>query len=126
MTLSFRDMQDADLENVFLNTNEYAESLYYCPKGGTRRTIAGSVEEIGSFPDEDGGKFSLEYLDIMVRRHATEGIDEPQLGDAITRLIDDPDKGYSYTGEKSDVDVNCWTLRFVRKVPYKLGGSRIQ
>jgi hypothetical protein len=125
--VTLREQITTDVSTVFLNEEDFAESCTYIPKGCASRTITAVVDELGSFVENNLGKRSEEFIDVFVSRSSTTGIDEPQLGDAFYRTeVDEetPDKGYSYTGEKSDVDENAWTLRFKRKIPYKTGGTR--
>lgn len=125
--MTLRAQITADVAKVFLNTQEFAETCRYYQKCGNKRNVVAVVDELGSFVEDQIGKKSEEFIDVFVSRDGTAGIDEPQLGDALHRLEvdeDTPDKGYAYTGEKSDVDENAWTLRFKRKIPYKTGGNR--
>lgn len=122
-----------DLTDVLLVTDDFAEAVTYSPAdGGATRTVYAIVEEIGSLVDGDHGLSATETIQVTVSRDADatdsdgntkNGIDNPQLGDAIRRPGDSADKCYSWTGEKSDVDDAAWQLTFVRHVMLKHGGS---
>lgn len=125
MSLSFDDLLDADLENTFLDTNYFGQSVtFYPPDCATKRTISVKVDHMGSYIENNSGKWNISTIDVTVRRSSTEGISESELGGAIVLSGDDPDQGYAWTGERTEVFSNCWKLRFQRKTPYKIGGTR--
>jgi hypothetical protein len=126
MGLTFKQLLAADIENVFTNPNEFGEQLTYKPKDGVTRTINGVVDEDGDYVQVGRDLDHRQFLDVFVSRDSTTGIDDPQLGDAIRRAIDPDGKWYSYQGQKSDVDENAWTLRFVLDEVKQHGGhSRV-
>lgn len=129
MGLTFKQILAEDVKNTFTNSNEFGESLVYKPKDGTARTIAGVVDEEGTYPELANEKDSIEFLEVFVSRDSTTGINDPQLGDRISRVADGEDddaKWYAWQGEKTDVDSSGWSLKFVRQYSVLKGGNRRQ
>ncbi|MCP4571480.1 MAG: hypothetical protein GY838_03945 [bacterium] len=93
-----------------------ADDVTYHPGSGASRAVSAAVTESANFADEQTGKVSETSIGIHVSRDATAGIDNPQIGDGITRATDPPGVGYSFTGEKSDVSTTHWTLHFTRNI----------
>jgi hypothetical protein len=127
--VTLREQITADVSSVFLNDEDFAETLIYKPACGGSRTITGVVDEDGTYPELANEKDSIEFLSVFVSRDATNGIDNPQLGDRISRVIDgegNEAKAYTYLGEKAEVDENAWTLKFTRQYTVLKGGNRRQ
>ena len=109
-------------EEAAAELDEYhAETGTYFPKTGGSREITVWLDEDGNLPDAITGLVSREWCVFEVKRHATEGIDNPQPGDGFRRAGDAEDKLYAFTGEKSDITPYRWRLRFERNVPFSIG-----
>jgi len=131
--MTLREQIESDVANVLMEGNDFAEAVTYYPAGGgASRTVYAIVEEVGTMASDDSGLAGTETIHVTVSRDADatdadgnvkNGIDDPQLGDGLRRPGDAADKGYSYTGEKSDVDDYAWSLIFVRHVILKHGGK---
>lgn len=131
--MTLRELIASDVANVLLEGDDFAEGItYYAAGGGPPRTVYAIVEEVSTLRDDETGLAATETIHVTVARDADaeddegnvkNGIDNPQLGDSIVRPGDAADKGYSYTGDKSDVDDAAWSLVFVRHVILKHGGS---
>lgn len=84
---------------------------------GTARTISVSIHEAQEADTDDAGDEKLvERIWVLCDRDATTGIDNPQMGDLITRSVaDDPDRRpYVFTGQKEDITQSSWVLVFAR------------
>lgn len=131
--MTLRELIASDVTDVLMVADDFAEVITYYPAGGgSARSVYAIVEEAGTIRDDDHGLSSTETIHVTVSRDADDtatdgtqvnGIDDPQLGDSIRRANDLPDKQYSYTGDKNDVDDYSWSLVFVRQVMLKHGGK---
>ena len=124
--MSLREQIAADVEAVFLITDDFAETCTYTPKDGAARSVVAVVDEDGQDDDQGNGLWRVEILNVWVSRDPDTGIATPQLGDGIVREDDDADKGYAFSGIKSDADQFAWTLQFTRKTPLERGGNRMR
>jgi len=89
----------------------------YNPTIGTPRTITAVVRQAREADLDDVGDEQLtDKLWVLCDRDATTGINEPQLGDLLTRSVtDDPDRRpYVFTGQKEDITASDWVLIFAR------------
>lgn len=122
MARTFKDTLESDLNNTFLNSNEFGVSFTYRPASGITRTVAGVIDNTASYPEQQTGLAHQEFLDVFVSRDAT-GIPEPKLGDAVI-LAGDPDsEAWAYV-ESTEGDEHAWTLRFTRMRMKHIGGHR--
>lgn len=75
----------SDVDDVFLNTDEHAESVTYTPNGGSGRSI---VVVILAIPSEIAmeGNHEVEHklINVFAKRDATTGINAPAKGDTLT------------------------------------------
>jgi hypothetical protein len=73
-----------DVEDVFLDTDEFGESITYTPTGGADVSILASVNKTsvnsGYFDDGSSDNTAIE---VMIGREAVTGIENPVLGDQI-------------------------------------------
>lgn len=133
--MTLREQIHADVAGVFLNTEDFGESFWYCPKDGTKRRIVGVAEaERTEVIESPHGKQNRHTLELFCSRDSTTGIDDPQLGDGLWRVSTDEDQGFSFAGLANDRDENDGTadagqgnahsLLFIRYTPYKIGGTR--
>jgi hypothetical protein len=125
MPRTFRDTLESDAKVLFQGGGVgYGETCTYIPVGGAPRTVDADVVETSDVLETDHGLKRVSRLEVSVRRHATEGIDSPRLGDGFKR--EDSDDVYSWNGTKTNVDQVAWTLHFVRDLPVEVGGNRIR
>ncbi len=77
--MSFRDQVATDLANVFFNTDEFAESVVYCPETGVE-IDAKAIVDIGDAldPDAFGGAPAS-----VARIHIFGLTDEPRPNDIV-------------------------------------------
>jgi hypothetical protein len=125
--MTLRAQITSDVADVFLNNEDFAETLYYKPKDGDQRTLTCVVDEDDDYQDTETGIMHKRVLSVFASRSATTGIDSPQLGDRISRAIDgtgDDAVWYAFAGNVTDIDENAWTVKFQRETPYKIGGNR--
>ena len=65
----FRDQLDADMEDVFLNVDEFAEMITWTPKGGEAATITALVRRSRLSTRPTDGSVALSWpVTITVRR----------------------------------------------------------
>ena len=131
--MTLRAQITSDVHNVLLEADDFAETVTYYPAGGgASRSVVAIVEELGSIVDENTGIASRENISVTVSRDVDavaddgttlNGIDDPKLGDGLVRSGDDASKGYSYTGDKENVDDAAWQLIFTRHVIIRHGGN---
>lgn len=119
--MSFSDLRQEVLENVFLNTEMFAEDAMYVPALGSARPLKAHVRYRRAAQTQQHTRDEAETIEVLVGRdpsHATiGGIDRPQSGDRFTRSPSrDPDcRPFSFTGEILDESALKWRLVFSRK-----------
>jgi hypothetical protein len=124
MTLKTQQAEDV---SVFLNTDDFSETAtYYSVAGGEARSVVCNIDEDGELLDSGRDQYDRVALTVTVARDADDGIDDPRKGDYLIReggadkfAYDGPDGGPSLDG-----NTNIWTLRFVRELPFEIGGPR--
>jgi len=119
--LSLSELVASDVSDVFLNANDFAETVTYTPTGGSARTILAVVILGQSGLKQDQTHFTSDStISVYVSNDATTGIDNPQLKDTITW------GGVLYSFSSiSGQDVGGWQLMFVRH-DIKAGGAMSQ
>lgn len=127
--MSLREQIESDVEGVFLNTDDFAETCTYYPAGG------GDPLEVSAVIDEDGdsNEQGRELTDattlmVFVSRDPLTGISNPRKGDRLRRENDQEDRLFAYQGPDggptTEADQFAWTLRFARNLRHELGGQR--
>lgn len=77
--MSFLEQLDSDMEDAFLNTAEFGETVTYLFADGTTKSIACVFnEQIGAIDVRETGRCSISS-------DATVGIEDPQPGEQIQR-----------------------------------------
>ncbi|MEI8350091.1 MAG: hypothetical protein WCI77_08045 [Candidatus Omnitrophota bacterium] len=72
---TFKEILDNDVKNVFLNTNEFAESITFTPYGGTAKSIKAIVQRSRLDPaSEDTGRSLLNQAEIFIANDSVEGV----------------------------------------------------
>lgn len=75
----------ADVDDVFLNADDFGEEVSYTPVGGSSRTITVVVEPQAAEIREEGNHLvEHRIIRVFAKKHATEGIAVLSKGDAIT------------------------------------------
>jgi hypothetical protein len=133
---TLREQIEADVGDVFLNTDDFAETCTYLPKSGGARSIVVVCEEEKQRVDDGAKVWLVTTLHVFCSRDTSEGIDAPQLGESICRENDhlpdgtpDPTKLFSYQGndeEADDTTATSWTLIFERNRLIETGGNRLR
>lgn len=74
------------MQNVFLNTDEFADTVSYTPKGGVAKSIPAIIERQPISPDEEGrGRILGKEAVITIHNDATNGVASVDTnGDAVT------------------------------------------
>lgn len=110
----------------------FGETATYYPASGAPRSGLCTVDETAAMPDEETGLVSEQHLIVTVQRRESDDnpdaliIDSPALGDGFQREGDPDDKRYSWSGEQLEVTADSWRLRFIRKIPFIIGGGRVR
>lgn len=133
MSRSLRDDLESDLAETFLNNGLFAETVTFYPAGGgASRSLAADVRSTGELVDTPLGVDTTEELLILVSNNESlrnsagtliGGIGTPRIGDQIVREGRPDTERFSYAGQVVKSDRVSWTLRFVRKIPYQIGGQ---
>ncbi len=84
--MTFKTQQAADISNVFLNSDEFAETVTYHPDGGANKDILAVVGEplTDTEETEGGGRTLTRRVEVRISADATAGIDAPTYKDEIT------------------------------------------
>lgn len=120
--MTFRELRQTILEDVWLDTERYAEQVLFLPEGEPQRPVTAHVR----FRQRDAGgsqgtQTEDEVIEVLVTRdptHATKGgIDRPRSGDRLTRSPSrDPDRRpFVFTGEIVEAHEHKWRLVFRRR-----------
>ncbi len=73
--MSFKDNLRRDALNSFLNTNEFAESIQYTPKGGTPKTIKAVINRKRLTPGgEESGRVLQDQVEILIANDPVYGV----------------------------------------------------
>lgn len=122
---NFRELLAEDLEDVFLNTEEFGEPISFYPaNNGAMRRLYAVIEQNQRAVTGDGTMIDHEQEEIEVlvskdRNGSRGGIDKPLVGDTLTREGDG--ERYAYSGEIRDADTSSWRLVYVRANPLGIG-----
>jgi len=104
----------------------FGEALTYYPAGGGQRSIVGVVSQSGDVGETEIAFEQVDRIEVLVERNATDGIDDPQMQDGLTRDSDGSNaEPYVWTCEKLQVMPGSWVLPFERRKPLIEGGNRI-
>lgn len=127
--MTLRDQIHSDVAGVLLNVEDFGETFWYHPAGGTKRRIVGVVDEQVEHGEDQRGKFKRTIVNLFCSRDSTTGINDPKLGDAIWRVSAESTSGFAFFGfadeiDSNDNDENAHTLVFHRTDYYKIGGNR--
>lgn len=110
--MSLADQIAADVVDVFLETEDFAESIRYFPKGGAERGITVVRVTLSLYRAqrqrqmaEDAHHLREENeLAFFVSRDPEGGMPDPRIGDAIRISTDGPDERWDFLSiEDSDL-----------------------
>jgi len=113
----FRSLKEEIVNDTILNTFWFAEEVRYTPVSGNARTITVKISQNQDAEFDDAGDEELrDRIEVKVRKDATLGISDPQLGDMLTRSVsrDSDRRPYVYSGEKPQITETHWTLMYWR------------
>jgi len=111
----------------FLNTSHFRRGgdPFTPVSGGGSRAVTVSIQYAKHPRDEtDTGEVDREEIWVKCLRSLDtdrSGIPEPQLGDAIVRAGDRPDRPYTFQGPIRDETPHDWRLLFARNRPVRYG-----
>ena len=83
--MSLKDLMRRDVEQVILNTDEFAFSATYTPKDGSGTTIDAAVtgDSVKPVADADGYEADTRILETVTSLDASTGISSPSLDDTL-------------------------------------------
>lgn len=84
--MTLKDMIQADSLNVFINDDEFAESVIYRTRAGGSRTINAVVMRQAVGDSEESGGASIPFFEVHVANNVTYGITSTEInlgGDTI-------------------------------------------
>lgn len=98
------------------------ETVTYFPKAGESRAITVLVtRESGTIDPQTRHRVQMDTVLVSCRRHATLGIDDPQIGDSI-RLPDETDETrWDFKEIESGDRSGRWFLRFQKATLRRAG-----
>lgn len=122
MANTLKQQITADVPGVFLDTDEFAESVTYIPDSGAESTITVIIEETDEFLDIEGRSVFDEVILVFTSRDSS-GIADPVLGDGLKRsAAEDPSqRTYGYMGQKESPERDSWWLMFKRRKTQRQG-----
>jgi hypothetical protein len=126
MTAFDDDFQEEALPDL---SSTFGETGTYFRRDGGSLSGTCFVDESGNIPDDELGLIDSQEIFVTVQRRTIADnpdalvIDNPQLGDGFRRENDPDERHYSFAGDKFDVTVDRWRLRFIRDVPRRVGGN---
>lgn len=129
MTLAAQIVTDASA--VFLNTEDFAETITYYPKQGLARSISATRVSLSHYRrqrermTEEATHHLLERneLALFVSNDATTGIPTPQLGDAIRLAGDRADERWDFVSIE-ETDAAGFVVAWAKHVMLRHGQSR--
>lgn len=84
MTLA--ELVAADVDDVFLNSDEFGETVSYTPSGGSVRSIVVVIgRRQNGLKDDRGHLVDTGVITVYAKKSATTGINAPAKGDKIVR-----------------------------------------
>lgn len=115
--MTFKDQLKDHALNVILNTNEFAESISYTPKGGAAKTIKAIVNRQRANPaSEISNRGLVNQAEIIIFKDATNGV-ASVIEDADTAVIADYPGGPTQTYRVKNIlssDEGMWHLLLQR------------
>lgn len=104
---------------------QFGDAVRYRPVDGEWRSITAIVSMRARLNEDDhGNEEALEYANVVCRRSATLGIDDPQLGDELLLPIalDADQRLWMYQGIRENETEHDWKLVFGRELVTSRGG----
>jgi len=122
MANTLKQQITADVAGVFLDTDEFAESVTYIPASGAQSTITVIIEESDEFLDMEDRVVDDEMISVFTAR-TSAGIQSPVIGDGILRsTTEDPEQRvYGYMQQREDPERDSWWLLFKRRKTQRQG-----
>ena len=121
----------SDVSDVFLQTDDFAETMTYYPKGEAVRSLTAVRISLSLYRQTrqrqivERSHHLLEdnELAFFVARDATTGMPNPQLGDAIRLSTDDPNERWDFVSIE-DSDIVSFVVVFQKKRIIRSGQMR--
>lgn len=120
--MSLSDLIADDVAAVFLNTDEFAETVTVFESDGAYREIVAVVgRKTKQIDDERNVKRQPESIQVFCRKHAEAGILAPAIGLAV-RLAGEAESSRWTFAEILDEDAASLTIRFEKAGYYQFQG----
>jgi hypothetical protein len=102
----------------------HGKTLSFLPKGGSARDIDAIAihSDVTQLAETKAGLFWEDGILVSATKDPVRGIDAIKLGDGVKFN----NRGYSFSGQILDELSDSWTIRFVSRRPYELGGNRLE
>ena len=116
MSRTLKDDVAADLYDVQLNVNEFAEWATFHPATGGSRRVVVLIEHRHRMNEQTGLRYQTGEITVLVggnESHAKGGVAAPRLKDALRRDGDAEDERYAYGGDGKAI-AGGWKLEFSR------------
>lgn len=98
----------ADVADVFLNSDDFGETVSYTPVGGSARSIVAVVVTMPSdLTQESSHEVAHNFVSVLAAKSASTGIEAPAKGDTIVWS----GRIYSWVGIIHQ-DAGAWQLKF--------------
>jgi hypothetical protein len=122
---TLREQITADVADVFMQVDDFAEDVTYIPGTGASRTVTCVIEEEQEYFDTELDTQLLERIRVFVPRTAA-GIQTPKIGDKIKRsaAYDATQELYGYEAMIEMPEPDTHWLLFKRKRRTQVGVSQ--
>lgn len=115
---NFRSLKADVVNRNILSTDFFAEEATYSPTVGTPRSVTVKISAVVAADLEDTGDEEFEELIRVKVERSASGIDNPQLGDLLTRsvTVDNDRRPFTFRGNvpERSASGSHWVLMFGR------------
>lgn len=125
--MTLKTQIESDVSAVFLETDDFAETVTYIPKGGKDRSVKAIVDRSVRPVQDQFGIWQDRVAEVLVSKDATDGIAAiPEYGSSLVTSDLADGETYSFEGTIVDEDAAAWTLEFVIHDPKRRGGNYVK
>ena len=120
--MTLRTEITADVTDVFLQVDDFAEDITFIPASGASRTVRCIVEAEREYFDTEVSTEQLDRIRVFVSRSAS-GIPTIDIGDSVKRSVtfDPEQRQYGFTGDIEFPEPDTVWLLFARKRQKQFG-----
>ena len=121
--MTFHELLAADVDDVFYNTDEMADTLMYYPKHGTPREITVIYTPLSPRTEDIQSHHELQrdVTEFRTRNNDTNGMTNPQRGDAIRLLTEAATVRWDFLHGDNSQDGAEWTVQFKKQTMQRAG-----